>query len=239
MTESKGYISSIETMGLVDGPGIRTVFFLQGCPLRCLFCHNPETWTPKGGIKMTAQEVVDKILRYKNYFGEEGGVTFSGGEPLFQRDFLLETMKLCKKNHIHIALDTSGVGTQYEEILSYTDLVIWDIKAYTKEEYKKMVGLEIEPSLEFLNTCQCLQKKMWIRQVIVPGINDTEEYIQGLIHFIKPLTNIEKVELLPYETLGVSKYKELGIPYQLENVSAMNKEMCNKLQSIIKEGLDI
>lgn len=235
MTESKGYISSIETMGLVDGPGIRIVFFLQGCPLRCLFCHNPETWSKVGGIEMTPTEVVEKIKKYKNYFGEEGGVTFSGGEPLTQKEFLLETLKLCKKNNINTAIDTSGVGIDYEEILKYTDLVIWDVKAYEKESYKKMTGMDIDSSLKFLETCQKLNKKMWIRQVIVPGINDTNEYIIGLKKFIKDLKNIEKKELLPYETLGVHKYKELNIPYRLEGVKPMNVERCNELNKLLNE----
>lgn len=235
MTESKGYISSIETMGLVDGPGIRIVFFLQGCPLRCLFCHNPETWSKVGGIEMTPTEVVEKIKKYKNYFGEEGGVTFSGGEPLTQKEFLLETLKLCKKNNINTAIDTSGVGIDYEEILKYTDLVIWDVKAYEKESYKKITGMDIDSSLKFLETCQKLNKKMWIRQVIVPGINDTNEYIIGLKKFIKDLKNIEKKELLPYETLGVHKYKELNIPYRLEGVKPMNVERCNELNKLLNE----
>lgn len=237
MTECRGEINSIETMGLVDGPGIRVVLFLQGCPLRCLFCHNPETWGKKGNISMTPNEVVHRISRYRNYFGEEGGVTFSGGEPLMQGEFLLETLKLCKKNGIHTALDTSGVGKEYREILSYTDLVIWDVKAYEGEAYKKMTGLPISPSLTFLKTCQEMNKKMWIRQVIIPGINDTEEYIEGLIAFLKPLKNIEKVELLPYETLGVHKYKKLDIAYPLKGVSPMDIQKCKRLESMLREGL--
>lgn len=236
MNESKGYMSSIETMGLVDGPGIRIVFFLQGCPLRCLFCHNPETWAPKRGLIMTPTEVVEKIMRYKNYFGKEGGVTFSGGEPLFQRTFLLETLKLCKKNYIHTALDTSGYGEDYEEILDYTDLVIWDVKAYEKEAYQKMTGRDISVSLRFLETCQKKNKKMWIRQVIVPGINDTLEYIDGLATFLKPLRNLAKIELLPYQTLGVSKYEEMNILYRLEDVPAMEVEKCRQLeQELLKK----
>lgn len=187
---------------------------------------------------MTPSEVVHRVSRYRNYFGEDGGVTFSGGEPLLQGEFLLETLKLCKKNDIHTALDTSGVGTDYREILSYTDLVIWDVKAYDKESYQKMTGLKISPSLTFLNICQEMHKKMWIRQVIVPGINDTETYIQGLITFLKPLENIEKVELLPYQTLGVSKYKELGISYPLDGVPPMEVERCKELETMLRKGLN-
>lgn len=232
----KGNINSIETMGLVDGPGIRIVIFLQGCPLRCLFCHNPETWSKVENQSMTPEEILKKVLRYKNYFGKNGGVTFSGGEPLLQPEFLLETLKLCKENHINTALDTSGVNNytgNKEEILKYVDLVIWDIKAIDKEGYKKMTSKEIDESLEFLTICQKLNKKMWLRQVIVPGINDTEEYILKLKDFIKPLKNIEKVELLPYHVLGVEKYKKMGLKYRLDGVEAMDVEKCKELEKIL------
>lgn len=232
----KGNINSIETMGLVDGPGIRIVIFLQGCPLRCLFCHNPETWSKVENQSMTPEEILKKVLRYKNYFGKNGGVTFSGGEPLLQPEFLLETLKLCKENNINTALDTSGVNNytgNKEEILKYVDLVIWDIKAIDKEGYKKMTSKEIDESLEFLTICQKLNKKMWLRQVIVPGINDTEEYILKLKDFIKPLKNIEKVELLPYHVLGVEKYKKMGLKYRLDGVKAMDVERCKKLEQIL------
>lgn len=233
-----GNINSIETMGLVDGPGIRMVIFLQGCPLRCLFCHNPETWNTKENMIMTPEEVLKKVLRYKNYFGNEGGITFSGGEPLLQPEFLLETLKLCKENGINTALDTAGVNNNIgnkEEILKYVDLVIWDIKAIDKEEYKKMTSKEIDESLEFLALCQKLNKKMWLRQVIVPGINDTKEYILKLKNFIKPLKNIKKVELLPYHVLGVEKYKKLGLKYRLEGVDAMDVKRCKELEKILLE----
>ena len=233
-----GNINSIETMGLVDGPGIRMVIFLQGCPLRCLFCHNPETWNTKENMIMTPEEVLKKVLRYKNYFGNEGGLTFSGGEPLLQPEFLLETLKLCKENGINTALDTAGVNNNIgnkEEILKYVDLVIWDIKAIDKEEYKKMTSKEIDESLEFLALCQKLNKKMWLRQVIVPGINDTKEYILKLKNFIKPLKNIKKVELLPYHVLGVEKYKKLGLKYRLEGVDAMDVKRCKELEKILLE----
>ena len=233
-----GNINSIETMGLVDGPGIRMVIFLQGCPLRCLFCHNPETWNTKENMIMTPEEVLKKVLRYKNYFGNEGGITFSGGEPLLQPEFLLETLKLCKENGINTALDTAGVNNNIgnkEEILKYVDLVIWDIKAIDKEEYKKMTSKEIDESLEFLALCQKLNKKMWLIQVIVPGINDTKEYILKLKNFIKPLKNIKKVELLPYHVLGVEKYKKLGLKYRLEGVDAMDVKRCKELEKILLE----
>lgn len=232
----KGYINSIETMGLVDGPGIRFVVFMQGCQLRCLYCHNPETWKKESELELTANELVKRILRYKNYFGEDGGVTFSGGEPLLQPEFLIETLKLCKQCNIHTCLDTAGFGVgHYEEILKYTDLVIMDVKALDVKEYQSMTGQKIDESLRFLNVCQKMNKKMWIRQVIVPGINDTEENVLQLKEFVSKLKNVEKVELLPYETLGVPKYEKLKIPYRLENVSAMDKKRCQELYSLFEK----
>ena len=235
----KGSIDSVETMGLVDGPGIRYVVFLQGCKLRCLFCHNPETWKMEEKNMTTAEELIDKIKRYKNYFGKEGGVTFSGGDPLCQPEFLLECLKQCKQEGIHTCLDTSGVGCNkelYPEILSYTDLVILDIKAVTPEAYKKMTGYPMKDFSEFLELCQKLEKKLWLRQVIVPGINDTEEYILELKKYIKNIKNVERVELLPYHLYGVEKYKKLGISYRLDGVPAMKKEDLEKLNQILQEN---
>lgn len=235
----KGSIDSVETMGLVDGPGIRYVVFLQGCKLRCLFCHNPETWKMEEKNMTTAEELIDKIKRYKNYFGKEGGVTFSGGDPLCQPEFLLECLKQCKQEEIHTCLDTSGVGCNkelYPEILSYTDLVILDIKAVTPEAYKKMTGYPMKDFSEFLELCQKLEKKLWLRQVIVPGINDTEEYILELKKYIKNIKNVERVELLPYHLYGVEKYKKLGISYRLDGVPAMKKEDLDKLNQILQES---
>lgn len=229
----KGYIDSIETMGLVDGPGIRFVVFMQGCPLRCLYCHNPETWNIGGKMEITPNELVRHIYKYRNYFGKNGGVTFSGGEPLYQHEFLLECLKLCKKMGIHTCIDTSGVSENNEEILKYVDLVIWDIKALDKETYKYITGKNIDKSLEFIKLCQKMNKEMWIRQVIIPGINDNIEYIKKLKKFIEPLKNIKKIELLPYHELGISKYKQLGIPYRLKNVKAMDKNKCDELYKVL------
>lgn len=228
-----GHIDSIETLGLVDGPGIRVVVFLQGCPLRCLFCHNPETWALNDKFLITPDELVRHIYKYRNYFGTDGGVTFSGGEPLFQHDFLLECLKLCKKMGINTCLDTAGSCLGFEDVLKYVDLVIWDVKALDNDGYHKMTGQDIGVSLEFLKYCQDNGVKMWIRQVIVPGINDNLEYINKLKDFIKPLKNVEKVELLPYHLLGVSKYKQLGIPYKLEGTLAMDKSKCDELYKVL------
>ena len=229
-----GYINKIETMGMVDGPGVRTVIFMQGCALRCLFCHNPETWKIKEGEQYTPIQLVEKIKHYKNYYGETGGVTFSGGEPLMQIDFLIETCKLLKKEGINICLDTAGVGTNNYDILDYVDLVIFDIKAINNESYKKMTGHEINKSLEFLKACQDKNKKLWLRQVIVPDINDNKEYILKLKNFADNIKNVEKIELLPYHTMGVNKYKELNIPYVLQNTQSMDKEKILELEKLLR-----
>lgn len=234
-----GKINSIETMGLVDGPGVRFVVFMQGCPLRCKFCHNPETWNLNNGKESyTPEELVNKILRYKPYFKNNGGVTFSGGEPLMQKEFLLECLKLCKKENIHTCIDTAGSILDCEEILKYTDLVMFDIKGTNKENYKKMTNFNIDNSLKFLRLCEKLNKKLWIRVVIVPGINDNKEYIKELVKFIKPIKNIEKIEFLPYHTLGVHKYDELNITYPLKDVKDMDKDLCKELEEMLKEGAE-
>jgi len=232
-----GNINSIETLGLKDGPGVRVVIFLQGCPLRCVFCHNPETWEFKKNTSMSPEDTLNFILRYKNYFGLDGGVTFSGGEPLYQPDYLLETLKLCKKNNINTCLDTSGIFIKdAEEILKYTDLVILDIKAIDDLNYKKITNGNIEKFLEFLNICQKSNKRLWLRQVIIPGINDNIEYIYKLKDFIKNIKNVENVELLPYHTMAKEKYKNLNIPYFLENTKGMDKIKCEELEKILKSN---
>jgi len=228
----KGSIDSIETLGLVDGPGIRTVVFLNGCKLRCLYCHNPEMWKIKD-YNMTVDELVNKILRYKPYYKDNGGVTFSGGEPLLQSDYLLEVCKRLKKEKINIALDTAGVGNYNEKLLDYIDLIIFDIKAVKSDNYNYITGYKIDESLKFLNKCQEKNIKMWIRQVIVPKINDNEKNILELKKFISKLKNVEKVELLPYHTMAIDKYKKLGIEYKLTGLEAMNKEKCKKLEKLL------
>ena len=233
MKKCSGSINSIETLGLVDGPGIRTVIFLNGCKLRCLFCHNPETWKLSEN-NITVDELVKKILRYKPYYKNTGGVTFSGGEPLLQSEFLIEVCKELKKENIHIALDTSGVGNEnYEEILKYIDLVILDIKAITAEDYKYITSFDIDEFNKFLDICQKLDKKLWLRQVIIPQINDNENYIFKLKKYIKNIKNVEKVELLPYHNMAKDKYKQLEISYPLEKTENMDKDKCKELEKIL------
>lgn len=236
MKKVYGNVNSVESMGLVDGPGIRFVVFMQGCFLRCAYCHNPETWNLNGTAeKYTPEKLVNKILRYKNYFGTDGGVTFSGGEPLLQPEFLIECLKLLKKNGIHTALDTSGVGYgDYNKILDLVDLVILDVKACDETAYKNLTGLEMtkfNKFVEVLNTKPC---KVWIRQVIVPNLNDTKENIKNLKKFVKNIKNVKKIELLPYKTMGVHKYEELKIPYKLATVPEMDEEKLSKLEKYLK-----
>jgi pyruvate formate lyase activating enzyme len=227
-----GRIHSIESMGLVDGPGIRVVVFFQGCKLRCLYCHNPDTWSDKGGTEYTAEELVKRIKRFKSYFTTSGGgVTFSGGDPLRQPEFLLEVLKECKSEGIHTCLDTSGVGFgDYDEILKYTDLVLYDVKHLSEEGYEEITGFKIEETNKFLEACKKVGTKLWIRQVVIPGKTDSEEYMEGLKTFINNLENVEKVELLPYHLLGVNKYETMGIQYRLDGVPAMNKDICKSLK---------
>lgn len=239
MKKILGRISSIESMGLLDGPGIRFVAFLQGCKLRCKYCHNPETWDVNGRSQITSpEELIKKISRFKNYFGTDGGVTFSGGEPLLQPEFLIECLKLCKKENIHTCIDTAGVGFgEYDEILDYTDLVILDIKAVDEGEYRELTGQDIKYFNQFLSVTQRKNKKLWLRQVIVPNMNDDREHIVALCEFAKKLKNVEKVELLPYKTIGVHKYRDLNIPYRLDGVPELSEEKLDELNKILKENL--
>ncbi len=237
---TKGYIHSIESMGLVDGPGIRSVVFMQGCALRCRYCHNPDTWEINKNTKitLTAEELINKLIRFKPYYGKTGGVTFSGGEPLLQSEFLLEALKLCRKNNIHTCLDTAGYTPYpYEEILEYTDLVLFDVKHYSPEGYLNITGQKIDRAAAFLESVQRMGKKIWIRHVIVPSLTDSEEHIKGFREYIKTIKNLEKVELLAYHTLGVEKYHLLGIPYTLEDTSPMDKSIIKKMNEIINKEI--
>lgn len=233
-----GRIHSMESMGLVDGPGVRTVVFLQGCRLRCRYCHNPDTWSMEGSkIKlMTPEELVRRLLRFKPYYGAEGGVTFSGGEPLLQREFLVEALRLCQEAGIHTCLDTAGCGVGgYEEILRHTDLVLFDIKHYTREGYHEVTGREIDESLEFLDILQKSGTPYWIRHVVVPGLTDGEEHLKGLKKYISALQHVQKTELLPYHVLGEAKYEKLGIPYPLAGTPPMDPQKLTAWQNRMNE----
>lgn len=229
-----GKITDIETMGSADGPGVRLVVFLAGCKLRCLYCHNPETWTDKDCKKISADEILAKFKKYANYYGETGGVTFSGGEPLLQTEFLIEAIKLLKQHSIHVAIDTAGVAEGYAEVLDLVDLVILDIKAVDPEEYKFITGRDIDEFNKFLADCISKNKKLWLRQVIVPNINDDKEHIIKLKEFAAKIPNVERIELLPYHSMAKSKYEELGIEYRLKDTQNMDKEKCKDLENLLK-----
>ena len=241
-----GKIHSFESMGLVDGPGIRSVIFMQGCALRCLYCHNPDTWDCEceccgtDGVKvMTSDELAMKVSRFKTYFtASHGGVTVSGGEPLLQDKFVAEFFRKCHEAGIHTCLDTAGFGNgDYEDVLSQTDLVLYDVKHYEPAKYKEITGQDISGTEEFLKAVQERNIPLWIRHVVVPHLTEGEEHIRGLAEYIKGIRNVQKVELLPYHLLGVNKYKELGIPYRLDGVEAMDIETVNRLQKEVEEWL--
>lgn len=228
----EGRILSFESMGLVDGPGIRAVVFMQGCALRCAFCHNPESWACGEGQRVTDEEIFAKIRRFRPYFERSGGgVTFSGGEPLLQKEFVLEVFKKCKSEGIHTCLDTAGVGMGgYEELLRYTDLVLYDVKAVDPEGYRKICGGNIAVTEEFQRALRESGTETVIRQVVVPGINDSGEYMERLKAYIKErIPQAKKVELLPYHLMGSHKYKKLGIAEALAGVPAMDKTKTNEL----------
>lgn len=232
----KGSVAEIQSFGLVDGPGIRTVVFLNGCKLRCKYCHNPEMWNLKE-LNTTPEELVKKIIRNKPYFKNNGGVTFSGGEPLLQADFVLEVCKLLKKEDIHIAIDTAGVGNgNYDELLKYIDLVLFDVKHTNREAYQELTGLSMDESLNFIEALNKSNTKVWIRQVIVPGLMDNEEYLKSLAEFLKKIKNVERIDFLPFHKLGDEKYLKLGISNPYQDKEEMDKDDCNKLkEKFIKE----
>lgn len=235
----KASIDSIESFGLVDGPGIRTVIFFNGCKLRCKYCHNPEMWNKKEE-NYSVDDIVNKVKRFKPYYRDNGGVTYSGGEPLLHVDFLIELSKRLKEENINIALDTAGCGVgKYDELLKYIDLIILDIKHVEPSSFKNLTGFEKTESLKFIDSLNRSNKKVWIRQVIIPDVNDNYEYIDKLHEFLKNIKNIEKVEFLPYHKLGSEKYIALNIFNPYKDKREMDKEKCNELynyfENLIKE----
>lgn len=231
-----GNIHSYESFGTVDGPGIRFVVFLQGCPLRCKYCHNPDTWSiTDSKIQESPREVFEKVKRYKKYFGKKGGLTITGGEPLLQLDFVLELFKLCKEENIHTALDTSGYifNNKVKKILEYTDLILLDIKSIDEEVYKNLTGVELTNTLEFAQYLNKINKKTWIRHVVVPEITDNDNLLTRLSDYISKLNNIENIEVLPYHKLGVFKYKELGLNYVLDGIEELSKERLENAINIL------
>ncbi len=240
-----GRIHSFESFGTVDGPGIRFVVFLQGCPLRCQYCHNPDTWELSAGKEYTAQEVVDRALRYKNYFGEKGGVTVTGGEPLVQMDFVIELFTLLKKQNMHTCIDTSGITfnqgssasvEKHKALLAVTDLVMLDIKHIDGEACKKLTGQSNENTLAFAKFLSDNGTPTWIRQVLVPNLTDDEETLKKTRAFIDTLKTVERIEVLPYHTMGEVKYEKLGLEYPLKGVQTPSKEKVVFAKRILTEG---
>lgn len=233
----EGYIHSVETMGLVDGPGIRTVIFFQGCSLRCSFCHNPDTWELNKGKKFTVEELLKKVLRYKPYYEKSGGgVTISGGDPLMQGDFLLELVKALKNEGIHVALDTAGHGNgRYDELLKYIDLILLDIKEVVEDKYFLLTKGKMENHKKFLEAAQRNHVPLWIRHVVVPGITDSEKHFELLAQNIAKIENVERIELLAFHTMGNEKYKKLDLINPLEGVKDMDKDKVKIIQKKLIE----
>ena len=229
-------VNSIESFSTSDGPGIRTVIFLNKCLLRCKYCRNPETWNMQG-MNYDTEELVAKISRYKTYYGTKGGVTFSGGEPLLQSEFLLEAIKALKREGINIAIDTAGyTDSPYEEIIKNVDLIIYDIKDIDEDRYRSLTSGDIKKTWEFLNIARKYRKKFHIRQVIVPGTHDNEAFITDLAAYICKhfeASDIEKIEFLPYHKLGSEKYLTLGIPNAYQDLPEMDIDKCNKLYEFL------
>ena len=216
----RGFIHSIQTLGTVDGPGVRFVVFLQGCNLRCSCCHNPDTWQPCMGTLTDAESLVKKAVRYKEYFGNDGGITLSGGEPLLQAEFAAEVFELCHKNGINTCLDTSGsiLDDKVKKLLSHTDRVLLDIKYTNKNKYKQHVGCSFEKPLEFLDYLNQNNIATTVRQVIIPTINDDYRNLRILAEIILNHPCVDKTELLPFKKLCVPKYKNLGIDFPFKDI---------------------
>ena len=228
----EGYIHSTESFGSVDGPGVRFVIFTAGCPMRCQFCHNPDTWNMKTGTLTSTDDLIKKALRYRSYWGDEGGITVSGGEPLLQIDFLTELFKKAKENGIHTTLDTSGnpftreepFFSKFNELMQYTDLILLDIKNIDEKEHMRLTGHTNKNILDLATYLSDMKKPVWIRHVLVPKRSDKDEYLDRLHEFILTLHNVERVEVLPYHTLGAYKWKELGMEYPLEGIDPPTAE---------------
>ena len=232
-----GKIHSIESFGTVDGPGIRFVIFMQGCALKCKYCHNRDTWDMCSGTLTSADELIDKIERYKTYIlPSGGGVTVTGGEPLLQVKFLITLFKELKKRNIPTAIDTSGmvdITDDIKELLSLTDLVLLDIKHINDEKCKELVGCSNKKELEFAKYLSDNNIPVWIRQVIVPGITDNEEDLLELKKFINSLKNVQNIELLPYHELGKSKWENLGLNYELADIPSATKDDIERVKRIL------
>ena len=240
-TECKGYVHSLESFGSVDGPGVRYVIFLSGCAMRCQFCHNPDTWRRKSGAPYTTDALLQKVCRYRSYWGSEGGITVSGGEPLLQIDFLLELFRKAKEQRIHTALDTGGnpftteesFYSKWKKLMQYTDLVLLDIKHIDDEQHRILTGQSNQNILEMARQLSDLGIPMWIRHVLIPERNDTDEYLRRLADFIHGLKTVDRVEVLPYHTMGIYKWENLGIDYPLKGIDPPAAERVKNAEEIL------
>lgn len=242
MHTCKGRIHAVESFGSVDGPGIRYIFFLQGCPLRCKYCHNPATWSGEGGMEMTAKEALEKALRYKPYWKNNGGITVSGGEPLLQADFVCELFTLAKAKGVSTCLDTSGVlfsregesFSRIQELLKVTDLVLLDLKHIDPIKHKELTGQSNVRILDFAKYLAQRKIPVWIRHVLVPGITDDAESLHKLGTFIASLGNVQRVEVLPYHRMAIAKYEELGIAYPIPEVREPDEADVAKAEQLLR-----
>ena len=240
-SQIKGIIHSIESFGSVDGPGIRFVVFMQGCHMRCQFCHNPDTWAMEDGEEKTADELLTQALRYKTYWKQNGGITVSGGEPLLQMDFLLEFFTKAKARGVHLTIDTSGhpftreepFFSKFQELMKVTDLVMLDIKQIDEEAHKTLTGWTNSNILDLAQYLSDTGKPMWIRHVLVPGGSDNDEYLKQLDAFVKGLKTVEKIEVLPYHTLGEYKWQEMGMDYPLKGIEPPTKERIENAKKLL------
>lgn len=236
---STGRIHSLESFGTVDGPGIRFVVFMQGCPLRCRYCHNPDTWDVNKGTEYTSKQLIGEVLKYKAFMElSGGGVTFTGGEPLLQAQFVLEACKLLKDENISIAIDTSGFvwNDTVRKVLEYTDIVLLDIKNYDSEVYRKVTGAELAPTLKLLDYLREHNTTTWVRYVLVPGLTDNLESIQKLSKHLRDYPNVEKIELLGFHKMGEFKWRELGLSYQLDQTKEPDTDLLSKVKELLEDS---
>ena len=235
--KNMGYIHSFESLGALDGPGIRFVIFMQGCHMKCKYCQNRDTWLTNCGKQYSVDEVIHKILKYKNYFiASNGGVTFSGGEPLLQSKFLIDVCTRLKQENINVTIDTSGnleLTEDIKRVIDLADLFLLDIKCINDEICKDLIGFSNKKELSFAKYLSENNKKIWIRQVLVPGYTDKKEDLKNLKEFIKTLKTVEKVEILPYHDMGKHKWEELGLKYELENVRIPTEEDVENAKKIL------
>lgn len=237
----KGRVHSFESFALVDGPGVRCCVFLQGCNMRCKYCHNPETWANGAGEEWTPEDLFKKVFRYKNYWGKDGGITVSGGESLLQLEFVTEFFKLAKEKGVHTTLDTSGNPfsmepeylEKFDKLMEVTDLFLLDIKEMDDEKHKALTGHTNKNILDLAKYLSDHGKDMWIRHVLVPGLTDDEEGLVALKNFVDELKTVSRVEILPYHTLGLFKWENLGINYPLEGVETPTDEEVKKAEAIL------